>query len=193
MKKKLLYLSGLFIFLFSCLYAQPVSAHGGEPRIEIGAERLNPGAGLDIRGVDFEFEEQIVLILAGPQVEIPLGSAIADAEGIFQLTITIPVDLVEGTYIIRGTTDDHVVDSPQITVWGSAVVQGGEDRLDEDAGYGLLAPMPTFAPGVSSTPLPETAALEPPVSKRDSTTLIYSILFGIGIVALLSIRILKKR
>ena len=34
-------------------------AHGGEPRIEINADRLNPGGTLDVRGVDFSPESEV--------------------------------------------------------------------------------------------------------------------------------------
>ncbi|HLO28867.1 MAG TPA: hypothetical protein VK249_07025 [Anaerolineales bacterium] len=182
----------IFISLFALLFAQPVSADGGEPRLEIGAERLNPGSVLEIRGVDFEMEEEISLALIGSQVEIPLGTVTSDFEGIFKLALTLPADLTEGRYTVRATTNDHLVDSPGITVWGIAQVQDpeGGQREQED---GLLAPMPTHSPGLVSTPLPQRIALETSASKPDSTTLIYSILLGIGIIALAGTRLLKKR
>jgi len=82
--------------------------------------------------------------------------------------------------------------SPTIIVSGAAV-EDQEDSGIRDQSDLQLGPLPTFAPGVTSTPLPQTAALEPPVSKRSSRTLIYSILAGVVILALLSIRMLKKR
>ena len=181
--KIILCLSILIVFPFSLIYVQSASAHGGEPRIEIGAERLNPGAVLDIRGVDFEFEEQVVLSLVGPQVEIPFGSAIADTDGVFLQTISLPVDLSEGTYFIRGTTNDHVVDSPQITVWGSAVETTGTERLDEDAGYGLLAPMPNTLAG-ASTAVPATPIPLQSIAVKSSSNSWIWIAGGIGIVVL---------
>jgi hypothetical protein len=52
--------------------------------------------------------------------------------------------------------------------------------------------MPTLAPDVASTPLPQAVVVETPVSRRNPTTLIYSILTGLVILILLRIRILKK-
>jgi len=183
----------IFVFAFVFCSAQPVFAHGGDPRIEISAERLNPGAVLEIRGVDFEFEEQLTLALTGTQVEIPLGSIIADAEGVFQLTITLPEELTDGTYIIRATTDDHVVESPQITVWGYADMQGaGQDRLDEDAGYGLLAPMPTPAIGVA-TAIPRAASPVKNTAGNNLPNPLIWIAAGIGIIILLSFVLRWKR
>ena len=190
--KKLLSIPTILAILVSFMFAQPAAAHGDDPRVEISPERLNPGGVLDLRGVDFEFEEVVTLSLVGGQVEVPLGEVLADTEGIFVLSITLPPNVVEGGYVVRATTDDHVVESAPLTIWGTSDLGGSSDgpREEED---GLLAPMPTFAPGVSSTPLPQTATLETPVSRRNSTTVIYSILAGVGILALLSIRILKKR
>ncbi len=145
----------ILILLLVFLFVQPVSAHGDEPRIEISADRLHPGSVLDIRGVDFEFEEEVALSLVGPQVEVPLGTVIADTEGVFLLTVALPVDLTEGIYVVHANTDDHILDSPQITVWGIADLGGGEEgpREEED---GLLAPIPTTVLNVP-TPLLQSA------------------------------------
>lgn len=183
----------LFKFIISFLtilvvlaIGQPVLAHGDEPRLEISAESLNPGAILEIRGVDFEFEEEIALLLVGPQSELSLGSVIADAEGVFQLGITLPIDLMEGTYFVRATTDDHVIESPLIAVWGSAQLGGGEEGAWEE-GDGLLAPMPTVsavqATPVSQVELPVDAAPEP--EQNRSFIWILVILGGLLLVVIL--------
>jgi hypothetical protein len=116
---------------------------------------------------------------------------VADTEGIFILTITVPTDISEGTYVIHATTDDHAIDSPSITVSGMAVSEEGEDgqRTDEDP---LLAAMPTVPPGPYPTALPQTTTSQAPASQGISTTLLYAILAGVGIVVLLGIRTLKK-
>ena len=131
----------ILVVVISFFFTQPAFAHGDEPRIEISADSLNPGALLEIRGVDFEFEEQVTLSLVGPQSETALGSVNADVEGIFQLGIALPTDLIEGTYFIRAITDDHMIESPPIAVWGTAQLGGGEEGAWEE-GDGLLAPMP---------------------------------------------------
>lgn len=185
-------LSAILIFLWTFFLAQSALAHGEEPRLEISAERLNPGAALDIRGVDFEFEEQVNLALIGSQVEIPLGTAIGDEEGIFLATISLPTDLAEGTYVVHAVTDDHVVESPQITIWGTAQIEGGGEVVRDDAD-GLLAPMPTFDLDFAATPAPKVTALESPASKPKSNTLLYTLIAGMGILGLVGIRLLRKR
>lgn len=192
MKQTSLPFFGALVVLFLTFFSAPAaSAHGDEPRLEISADRLNPGSVLDLRGAAFEAEEAVTLTLIGPQNEVPLGSVLADTEGIFVRTLTLPVDLVEGTYVVRATTDDHAIDSPPITISGTADPGAGDDgqRTDEDP---LLAPMPTVPPGPYPTALPQTTTSQAPASQGISTTLLYAILAGVGIVVLLGIRTLKK-
>jgi len=181
----------LFMFCLPFLSVQRVSAHGDEPRIEISAERLNPGSVLDIRGVDFEFEEEVTLSLVGPQVEVPLGTVIADTEGVFLLTIALPVDLTEGIYVIHASTDDHMLDSPHITVWGTADLGGGEEgpREEED---GLLAPIPTAVLNVPTPLLQSALPVESQPDPRASMPYLW-IAAVLGIVLLLGFLIKVKR
>lgn len=179
------------ILLLAFLVVQPASAHGDDPRIEINTDRLNPGSVLDIRGVDFEFEEIVTLSLMGTQTEISFGTVLADVEGVFLLTITLPVDIPEGTYVVRATTDDHVVESPQIEVSGAAIIEGGgQGERDEDDG--LLAPMPTYAPGVSSTPIPQAVEREP-AQASSSNPLLLGAIAGIGIILVLAYVRMKRK
>jgi hypothetical protein len=182
----------IFVFLFVFPFAWPVLAHGGEPRLEISVERINPGGVMEVRGVDFDYDEPVVLSLMRSEIQIPLIEVTADGEGLFTQNIALPADLPAGEYNFRAKSDHHTILSPTITVSGVAV-QDQEDNAIRDQSDVQLGPLPTFAPGFPSTPLPQPAAEEPPVSRRNSTTLIYSILAGVGILAFLSIRILKKR
>lgn len=170
------------LFLLSSFFlVQPASAHGDEPRIEISAESLNPGALLEIRGVDFEFEEEITLSLVGPQSETALGLVSADVEGVFQLGFMLPTDLIEGSYFIRAVTDDHVIESPLISIWGSPQLGGGEEGAWEE-GDGLLAPMPTAAPAVS-TPAAQVVALEAAPEQNSTPSFIW-VLVVVGVLLL---------
>lgn len=53
------------LLAFSLFSIQPVLAHGDEPRIEISVGRINPGGVIEVRGVDFEYEETATLALVG--------------------------------------------------------------------------------------------------------------------------------
>jgi len=138
----------LFIVLVLSLFVVPgASAHARQPRLEINTERINPGGILDVRGVEFDYEQSVSLYLERTGIVIQLGEVITDLEGIFIHMVVVPIDLPQGEYNIRAVTDHHNILSPTLTVHGSAILEGGgQGERDEDDG--LLAPMPTYAPGV---------------------------------------------
>jgi hypothetical protein len=190
MNKSIFKLSlGSFVGILLLCFASPTLAHGGEPRIEISADRLNPGGALDLRGVDFEFEEQITLDLVSQETVIPFGTVLADAEGIFLLTITLPADVAEGTYVMRATTDDHIVESAPITISGSADSEEGEQRELEEP---LLAPMPTAVEGVS-TAVPFSVPSTESTTKPTSSAPFVWIVIAIGIVVIASLLLRMRR
>lgn len=183
-----------FLILILTLGFPPlVLAHGDEPRLEISLERINPGGVLEVRGVGFEPEESIILALLGSGVEISVAELTADMEGVFQHVVALPGDLAEGQYNFRAVTDDHQVLSATLFVQGAAIVneEGGQGQRAEDDG--LLAPMPTYGPGVSSTAAAQTTAMEISAAQQGSNTLVYIVLIGIGIMALAGIGLLRKK
>ena len=160
------------------------SAHNTQPRLEINQERLNPGGIVDVRGVSFGMEESVTLTLIGSSAEIPLGEMLSDAEGEFLHIAVLPVDLAEGTYYFRGVASHHFVLSPPLTVWGTAVVEGGgQGERDEDDG--LLAPMPTLAPAAvtASVPSLQTDPAQASVPNRSFPALMVLTVLGILIAA----------
>jgi hypothetical protein len=158
------------IFCLSFFIVPKASAHGRTPRLEISVERINPGGVVDIRGVEFDYEEVVTLYLERQGIVIELGQIVADLEGIFIHIIVLPVDLPAGEYMIRGVTEHHDVLSPVLTVQGPAILsetgsQGGRDEDD-----GLLAPMPTYAPGVVPGGVVQpTAVVQQPVPEQIPT------------------------
>ena len=172
------YIIALFL---SMVFTQPVYAHGGEPRLEISVGRLNPGSALEIRGVDFAFGDRITLALIGSETEIPLAALMCDVDGVFLLTITLPVDLAEGIYFIRATTYDHEINSPQIMISGVAAQEGGgQGEREEDDG--LLAPMPTYLPAVPTVSAPPAAVVATPAFDWKPILLVLITLMLIGII-----------
>ena len=176
--------SVIIVILFSLFIVPVASAHNTQPRLEINQERLNPGGIVDVRGVSFGMEEAVTLTLIGSSAEIPLGEMLSNAEGEFLHIAVLPVDLAEGTYYFRGVTSHHFVLSPPLTVWGTAIVEGGgQGERDEDDG--LLAPMPTLAPAAATT-LQPPLQLEPTpasISNRNIATPIALAVLSIVIVA----------
>jgi hypothetical protein len=136
------------IFVITLGLVRPVRAHVGQPRLEISVERMNPGGIVDVRGVEFDYEEKVSLYLERTGIVIQLGEVVADLEGVFLHVVVLPVDLPEGVYNIRAVTSHHDVLSPALTVQGPAILSEGGGQGERDEDDGLLAPMPTYAPGV---------------------------------------------
>lgn len=180
--------SFVIVLLVSLFVVPRASAHGRTPRLEISAERMNPGGVLDIRGVEFDYEELVTLYMERQGIVVSLGEVNADLEGIFIHTIVLPSDLPAGEYTIRGVTEHHDVLSPIFSVQGAAISNegGGQGQRDDDDG--LLAPMPTYAPGVVPGATLQTEnsqpAQETPTSARNPVMLLALILLvGILVVA----------
>jgi hypothetical protein len=111
--------------------------------------------------------------------------------------IALPTDLAAGTYNFRAVTDDHEILSPALLVQGSAIISeaGGQGEPDEDEG--LLAPMPTFAPGVFPGGVSQAAAQpapqEGPASNPDSAAFVMLGLLVMGAFAALGLRVVRQR
>lgn len=184
--------------MLASYFSTVVFAHGDEPRLEISADRMNPGGVIEVRGVDFEREELITLMLVGSKTAIPIGEIAADVDGIFLQAVILPVDLTEGAYNFLAITDDHNITSPDLTIQGPAIMNeegGGQgQREDEDP---LLAPMPTFAPGVVpggvSQPATQPASPTASASSQNPLTIILPTLLIVGVLAVFGLRIMRKR
>lgn len=172
------------------------SAHATQPRVEISVERLNPGGVVNVRGVSFGMDDVVTLTLLGSNVETPLGEVIANGEGEFLQIIVLPTDLTEGTYYFRAVTSHHYVLSPPLTVWGTAIMEGGgQGERDEDDG--LLAPMPTYPPGpqtvsTMSAPVASTPVEAPATPAGWGTNIL--ILAGLMVLlAVVALRLGRRR
>ena len=185
--------SAVIVILLSLFIVPTVSAHNTIPRIEISIERLHPGEVVDVRGVSFGMDDEVTLSLIGSGVEVSLGDVLANGEGDFIYIAVVPPDLAEGTYNFRAVTSHHDVLSPPLTVWGTATTEGGgQGPIDEHDG--LLAPMPTYAPGVvpgGVAPVP-AQPVEEPVRSGNSMGYIGLILLALGI-AVLGLRVARKK
>ena len=139
----------LIFILVILIQSFSVSAHSDEPRLEISVDRMIPGGVIDVRGVAFDYEEVVTLTLIGAQSELPFGEVIADIEGVFLHTVTLPIELAEGTYYFRGITSHHYIINPALTVQGNAILSEGEDEEErwEEEDY-LPYAIPTYPPGV---------------------------------------------
>ena len=187
--------AGLLSFALAFALITPAQAHVETPRLEISLERINPGGVLDLRGVGFDYEEAVTLHLERPGIVVQLGEVAADTDGIFIHIVTLPVDLPEGTYTVRGLTTHHDVLSPVLTVQGPAIVEGGgQGERDEDDG--LLAPMPTyppgFVPGGVSQPAVQAAPRPAPISSPNWLLVALSVLSLLVVFFVFRLRAAKK-
>lgn len=186
--------SVIIVFVLSLLIVTNAAAHGGTPRLEISAERLSPGETLQIRGVDFEYDQEVTIALIGSQVEIPVGTVIADVEGVFIQNIILPVDLAAGSYAVRARTYDHVVISPLITVWGTPITDEQETGIRDQSDL-QLGPIPTVAdaPVAATAAAPVAAAPveTPAVSSGWGTNIL--VLSGLMVLAILVVLAFGKK
>ena len=81
------------------------SAHGN-PEIIITPNPAAAGATIEIEGEGFEEDEVVSLTLEGISGDIALGTAATDAEGNFQLNVTLPDAATPGSYRIRAQGAD---------------------------------------------------------------------------------------
>ena len=176
----------IIVIILSLFIVPAASAHSSVPRVEISLERLNPGGVLDVRGVSFGTDDTVTLSLIGTGVDISFGEILSNGEGEFKYIATLPSDLIEGTYYFRAVTSHHYVLSSPLTVWGTAIMEGGGqgERGEDD---NLLAPMPTFPPAVGTAPPPQVPE-EQPASGWDPIILMLMALIVIGIAIGLGIR-----
>lgn len=184
-------LSFIFVVALAFCFAQPAFAHAGEPRLEISVERINPGGTVELRGVDFDYEELVALSLTRENVEIPLNELTTDAEGTFTQIVVLPADLPPDEYNFQAKTDHEVVTSPALTVWGVAA-EDQESNGIQDQSDVQFEPMPTAVASVA-TAAHQVVAPENNVPRQASSGFLIWIALGLGIIVILSVVTRFKR
>jgi len=129
-------------------------AHDGQPRLELGAERSNPGAELEVRGINIAAEMQITLALVGAGAEFPLGVVIGDEHGDFVIGVRLPAEALAGAYTVRAFGANRVVVVAPLTLVGSANAEGGERRDQSELALALM-PQPNLAAQPQAEPQPQ--------------------------------------
>jgi hypothetical protein len=124
------------------------SAHG-ELILQLGAERIQPGGTVEVRGDLGQGESfEVALISRADGSRRLIATIPATEEGHFQSFVTVPADVPGGDYLVEVAVDLAVVRAP-LTVAGAPVdgVGGGGPEQEE----GLL---PVASSGVSATGAP---------------------------------------
>ena len=115
------------------LAAVPVMAHEGEEGAGIEVEPANVTAGgtCVLAGTGLEPNSERVLVLAGEDLVVDLGSVTTDAEGMFQVELAIPAHLPSGTYELRAIGDETLTTPLAITAAAGPGASPGPDPATE--------------------------------------------------------------
>lgn len=138
--------------------ADPDPAPQPEPELTLGAERIEAGEEITVKGAGFSAGEQLLL-----QLNPELGSVEADESGEFSVTVRIPEDIPAGDYMLRAlNSDGEVLAQAPLTVTESA--------QDEPTGVPTADPTddPTTDPTADPTADPTWAPTDDAIT--DPTT-----------------------
>lgn len=191
MKRNLSILFFLPIFT-QFLFAPPAFAQEGEtPQITLSVYEASPGATIEITGGHFEPDVLISFYLIQNGNQVPVGTAVADWEGHFTVSLLLPHDLQLGQYEFQALDERNRSAFALIAIIPDPNAAGSDPSRDEDDN--LLAPMPTFAPGVvPGEPAQSTNPQSAPSTQITATSSFLWI--GLGLLVVLSLTIfgLKK-
>ena len=97
--------AGLALALAMAMGAQ---AHGGEGQtgLTVEPDSLQAGGTVVLVGTGLEPNSERKLDLAGPGMTIDLGTVTTDANGMFQIQLTIPSHMPAGSYELRAIGDE---------------------------------------------------------------------------------------
>jgi hypothetical protein len=134
----------------------PATAHG-EDTLQLGAERIQPGGSIEVRGDLGSGEAFAVSLISGIDGSRRVITTIAATEeGHFQSYVTLPTDVPAGDYLLEVAVDGEEVRGP-LTVAGSPF--GGEEGAGPEQEEGLLQPLPSaFGAGVGPGPVARGSA-----------------------------------
>lgn len=181
----------LIIFILSwSLLGAPLGAyaHGDEAHLELNTTQAGPGATIDLRGVGFDPESDITIMLVGAQRQLLLGAVSSDETGDFTQALSLPADLLPGAYEVRAADSHHSTSIPLNIIASAGAEEEGEQRGEEEP---LLAPMPARAASVAP-PSSQTPAASPltAVAGEKSAAWLFVLL---GTLALAGLALALKR
>lgn len=139
---------GVIAWLLVLFGSSPVAAHG-ELTLELGAERVQPGGSIEVRG-DLGSGEafEVSLIASADGSRRVIATIPTIDEGHFQSYVTVPADLAGGDYLVEVAVGLSVARAP-LVVAGPPVDGGGGAGPEQEEG--LVQPMPSgfgVGPGV---------------------------------------------
>jgi len=113
--------------------AAPALAHEGGAGTTIQVEPSSVVAGdtVVLAGSGLEADSERVLVLAGADMIISMGSVTTDAEGMFQIELTIPAHLPSGAYELQAIGDETLTTPLAVTAATGPGASPGPDDLSE--------------------------------------------------------------
>jgi hypothetical protein len=175
--------------LLAALVCAPAAthAHDGDPRLELSFNRLNPGAPLEVRGVNLAAESPITIKLVSLESEFWLGEAVGDAHGDFIQTFTLPSDLAAGHYTVLAVGPGNLIVSAPLDIAGAPMPADGEEgelREEEDPLLATLPPGWNPAPNLVVADSVEAATAPVPAPSSPSLPIVLALLGALLVVGL---------
>jgi hypothetical protein len=170
----------------------PVIAHG-EVTLQLGAEQIQPGGSIEVRG-DLGTGEvfEVALVARADGSRRVVGTISAIEEGHFQSYVTFPADVATGDYLVEVSVDLTVARAP-LTIAGVPIMPGGEPpSRDEPLGQ----PMPS-GPGHAADNDPNVSTAGAPARPERSliqgvAVLLIAGILGVGLLTLLRLAGLRR-
>lgn len=121
--------AGLALALAMAIGAQ---AHGGEGQtgLTVEPDNLQAGGTVVLVGTGLEPNSERKLDLAGPGMTIDLGTVTTDADGMFQIQLTIPSHMPAGSYELRAIGDEILTVPLALTAAAGATAGGTDTGLE---------------------------------------------------------------
>ena len=119
-------------FILALVLAAAATGHEGEgDEIAVEPSSVTAGDTVILAGTGLEPDDERVIVLAGENLIVEFGTVTTDAEGAFQMELTIPSHLPGGVYEVRAIGDETLTAELEITA-----AAGGADATPDPGDTG---------------------------------------------------------
>lgn len=114
--------------------AAPVLAHQGsdESTLAVDPTTVTAGGTIVLAGSGMEPDDDRILVLAGSDMTIQLGTATTDAEGMFNQEIVIPAHVPAGAYELQAIGDETITTPLAVTAAAGEPAASAPPAQDEE-------------------------------------------------------------
>ena len=121
-------------FALVLMLAVSSQAHSGgeETGLSVEPDSLQAGGTVVLVGTGLESNDTRTLALVGPDITVDLGTVTSDADGMFQIQLTIPGHLPAGSYELRAIGDEILTVPLALTAaegTGTATTGAGQEMV----------------------------------------------------------------